>query len=68
MVMLDVSQSMLVYDMPDQMQRLDTAKQLIRDLVMNFPQARWGLGIFAGEAQGVLPLTDDLDVFMTFLA
>lgn len=68
MVMLDVSQSMLVADMSEKVSRLQFAKQLIINLLQKKPQARWGIGIFAGEAQGILPLTQDANLVSTFLA
>ena len=36
-------------------------------LLAKHPVAR-GIGIFAGEAQGVIPITDDNELVMTFLA
>jgi len=68
MVMLDVSQSMQVNDMPWSLSRLQFAKNTITTLLQKEPQAKWGIGIFAGEAQGILPLTNDVNLVSTFLA
>lgn len=67
MIMLDVSQSMLVNDMPNQTNRLDGAKELITFLLEKIPQAQRWIGIFAGEAQSILPLTQDIQLVKTFL-
>jgi len=48
--------------------RLESAKSLIQKLVTEQPQNRYGLWIFAGEAQGVSPLTTDHDVYLTFVS
>lgn len=67
MVMLDVSQSMLVTDMPANTPRLTAAKTILTNLIsLQTSTKRW-LGIFAGEAQWVLPLTADTNLFVTFL-
>jgi len=68
MLMLDVSKSMLVQDWSDGLSRLDTAKQLISTLIAKSTPHKRGLGIFAGETQGILPLTADTDLLLTFLA
>lgn len=71
MVMLDVSKSMRVRDMEYQknyrIDRLTTAKNLVSKLVHEGPEHRWWLGVFAGEAIGISPLTHDTNLFLTFL-
>ncbi|MDP2670721.1 MAG: hypothetical protein Q8O99_07675 [bacterium] len=47
---------------------MDTAKQLISTLIAKSTPHKRGLGIFAGETQGILPLTADTDLLLTFLA
>lgn len=64
----DVSQSMLVQDMGNNLSRLSVAKEIITGLLKKEPQANRWIGIFAGEAQGVLPLTHDINLVSTFLA
>lgn len=67
--MLDVSKSMLVQDTgTENASRLDMAKRKITELLASGRQHKRGLGIFAGETQGVLPLTPDGDLLLTFLA
>ena len=68
MVMVDVSQSMLVQDMPKQTSRLAATKEIINNLLQKNSQARRGIWIFAWEAQGILPLTNDRNLVSTFLA
>lgn len=68
MIMLDVSQSMLVQDMPNQLSRLAAAKEIVTILLQKNTQARRGIWIFAGEAQGILPLTRERNLVSTFLA
>ena len=70
MVMLDVSKSMQVRDMTQAGQsysRLQTAKSLIETMVTQQTHNRYGLGIFAGEAMAISPLTTDHDVIINFL-
>ncbi len=79
MVMLDVSQSMQVMDMWDgklspspslgegDRSRLDAAKGMVERMMSDAPQHRYGLGVFAGEAMGIAPLTDDVELYRTFL-
>ena len=66
MVMLDVSQSMQVMDM-ESVSRLDAAKGMVERMMSDAPQHRYGLGVFAGEAMGIAPLTDDVELYRTFL-
>jgi len=70
MVMLDVSTSMKVQDIKrgaESYSRLESAKSLVSRLITEQANNRYGLGIFAGEAQGVSPITSDHNVFLTFL-
>ncbi len=70
MIMLDVSKSMGVQDMNIAgalTQRLTYPKQHIKNLMNEYPQWRFGLGVFAGSAIGVLPLTSDHELFKSFL-
>lgn len=67
---LDVSKSMNTFDILDShnlYSRLDTAKKAISDFVVNHEFDRFWLVIFAWDAVSVSPLTNDHDVFLTFL-
>lgn len=67
---LDVSKSMNVADFHDEnyyYTRLDGVKKAIAKYVAGHPENRYGLVIFAGEAVSSVPLTDDHDLFLTFL-
>lgn len=66
-IVLDVSKSMNAVDAAD-MSRLAAAKQYIYRLISENPGYQYGLSIFAGESQRVLPLTQDVNVFATFLS
>ena len=68
---LDVSQSMNVYDISDwnyNYSRLDVAKNSIKNFVTNNPNNKFWLVLFSWESTWVLPLTDDIDIFLTILA
>lgn len=56
-VCLDVSRSMLAGDVAPS--RLEFARREIRDLVLQNPGDRFGLILFAGEAELTVPLTQD---------
>lgn len=67
---LDVSKSMNVADFNDwnnYYTRLDLVKKSIASFVQNHPQDRFWLVIFAWEAVSTVPLTNDHDLFLTFL-
>lgn len=67
---LDVSKSMNVADISWEnwyYTRLDFSKKLIWDFVLKNKNNRFWLIIFSWEAKSVLPLTSDLDLFLTFL-
>ncbi len=58
---LDVSRSMLARDLsPD---RLTKAKEIIRSVLRQGPQDRFGLVVFAGNARLLVPLTRDQTSF-----
>ena len=68
---LDVSQSMNVYDISDwnyNYSRLDVAKNSIKNFVTNNPNNKFWLVLFSWESTWVLPLTDDIDIFLTILS
>lgn len=65
MVMMDISQSMLAQDVAPS--RLEKSKQLVSTLIEERKNDRVGLGIFAGEAYPLLPLTNDLVSAQLFL-
>lgn len=67
-VALDVSQSMLVEDMWPKKSRLAYAKEKINDVVVNIPNAKRWLTIFAWETQNILPVSSDISLFLTILA
>lgn len=68
MILLDVSKSMQVADGVWEETRLESAKEIIRTLVTALPGNKRGLGIFAGETQGILPITTETNLLLTFLA
>lgn len=47
--------------------RLDFAKKIISDFVLENIENRYSLIIFSGEAKVVVPFTDDLELFLNFL-
>ncbi len=66
-IVLDVSKSMNAIDAPD-ISRLQAAKEYVYTLISEHPGYRYGLSIFAGESQRVLPLTQDINLFARFLS
>lgn len=66
-ILLDVSKSMNAVDAPD-ISRLVAAKQYIYSLISQNSGYEYALSIFAGESQRVLPLTQDVNLFATFLS
>ena len=64
---LDISKSMLVRDIEGR-SRLDVAKIRMLELIRENPWLQFSLNIFAGESLRVLPFTNDIWVFQTFLA
>ena len=67
---LDVSKSMNVADVRGDWGnylRLDFAKKSIWDFVLKNKNNRYSLVIFAWDAKSTLPLTNDIDLFLTFL-
>lgn len=67
---LDVSKSMNVYDISSEsntISRIDFAKNSIWNFVLNNPENRYSLVIFAWEAISAIPLTSDIDIFLTIL-
>ena len=67
---LDVSKSMNVADVRGDWGnylRLDFAKKAIWDFVLKNKNNRYSLVIFAWDAKSTLPLTNDIDLFLTFL-
>lgn len=71
MFTLDVSKSMNTADVDYgryKTTRLNVAKKAIEDYVVKHPNNRYWLVIFAGEAQSIIPLTSDKNVFLTLLA
>ena len=66
---LDVSKSMLTQDTPQaNTSRLDTAKYHIREYVLKYPDHRYSLVIFAGDALSISPLSSNIDHFLTGLS
>jgi len=61
MFVLDISRSMLAEDVTPN--RLERAKQMIKDTVDEMAGDRVGLAIFAGEARQQIPLTNHYDDF-----
>lgn len=70
MFVLDVSKSMNVADMQDGRYlytRLDIMKKSISKYVVDNPENRYWLVIFAWDAVSTIPLTIDKNIFLTFL-
>ncbi|WP_404310311.1 VWA domain-containing protein [Neorhodopirellula lusitana] len=61
MFLLDVSRSMLAQDTTPN--RLERAKQMIRDMVASMAGDRVGLIAFAGETRQIIPLTNHYEDF-----
>ena len=61
MFLLDVSRSMLAEDVAPN--RLERAKQMIKDMVDEMSGDRVGLTLFAGESRQEIPLTNHYDDF-----
>lgn len=59
MVVMDISLSMLVDDMGDNITRLESAKQVVGEFIRGRPQDRIGLIVFSGESFTMTPLTFD---------
>ena len=67
---LDVSKSMNVLDFKDESysySRLDIAKTMISEYILNNIENRFWLVVFAWDAISISPLTTDSDTFLTFL-
>ncbi|MCD5380753.1 VWA domain-containing protein [Candidatus Gracilibacteria bacterium] len=67
---LDVSKSMNALDFSDgeySVSRLDFTKALLSNYILENPENRYGLVIFAGDAISTSPLTTDHSTFLTFL-
>jgi len=70
MFVLDVSKSMNTADISYEnfkTTRLSLAKKAIEDYVIKHPNNRYWLVIFAWEAQSIIPLTSDKNIFLTLL-
>ncbi len=59
MLTLDISDSMLIEDMPPHPNRIEAAKRVLSDFVKSRPNDRIGLVVFMGEAYTRVPLTLD---------
>lgn len=64
LLVLDISLSMLVQDMGNQVTRLDAAKQVMKEFINGRVSDRLGLIIFSGEAYTLTPLTLDYDYLL----
>ncbi len=67
---LDVSKSMDTIDIIFENKpysRLEYSKNIIKDYIRKNPQNSYSLIIFAWEWQIISPLTNDIDIFLTFL-
>jgi Ca-activated chloride channel family protein len=65
-VVLDLSRSMLVADLPPS--RLVQARYKVADILDNNPDGQTGLVVFAGDAFAVAPLSDDTETIRSLLA
>jgi len=63
---LDVSKSMLALDYSD-LNRLDLSKKMIKEYVVNNPDNKYWLIIFAWDVVESVPLIDDVDMFLNAL-
>ena len=63
-IALDVSDSMLIEDMPPQLNRLESAKETIQKFIEARSSDRIGLVIFSGEAYTRIPLTLDYPLIL----
>jgi Ca-activated chloride channel homolog len=66
MISLDISGSMQALDFEPE-DRLETAKEVIRDFILSRPHDRIGLVLFAARAFTQCPLTSDRQVLLGFL-
>ncbi len=66
MLVMDVSRSMMAEDFKPR-NRLEVAKQVVRDFIRGRRYDRMGLVVFAGEAFTQCPLTLDYDILQTFV-
>lgn len=64
-IALDISQSMMVKDIPPN--RLERAKKLVEQMILELKGNRIGLIFFAGEAYIQMPLTADYAAALMFL-
>lgn len=70
MFLLDVSKSMDALDYREEKQsfsRLQVAKNTIETIVKKYPENRYGLTIFSEDFSTVIPLTQDIPLFLWFL-
>jgi hypothetical protein len=68
--LLDVSKSMNTLDIREKnliTTRLNLAKAAIEKIITTFPRYNYSLIIFAKEAITVMPFTNDLNIFLSFL-
>lgn len=63
---LDVSKSMLAVDYSEK-SRLQVSKEFIKDYVTKNDKNRYSLTIFSWDAVSLIPLTQDKNIFLTFL-
>lgn len=63
---LDVSKSMLAIDYAEK-SRLQISKEFIKDYVTKNDKNRYSLTIFSWDAVSLIPLTQDKNIFLTFL-
>lgn len=66
-ILLDVSKSMEIRDMPENKSRLEYVKKRLWETLSKYTSLSLGLSIFAWEGMQVLPFTRDKDIFWTFL-
>lgn len=64
-IVLDISNSMNAQDITPS--RLDRAKLILTDIILNSTNTQFGMVVFAGEAYVQLPLTTDTQTALTFL-
>ena len=67
MLVIDISDSMLIEDMPPHENRIESAKQVMRDFVAQRVSDRIGLIIFSGESYTRVPPTLDYKLLLQSL-
>jgi Ca-activated chloride channel family protein len=68
MIVLDISDSMVIEDMPPFKNRMDAAKETIKDFIKARTSDRIGFIVFSGESFTRVPLTLDYDLLLNVVS